>query len=176
MKPDETATELLLRKGADTIDHPGGTLLAHLRRVHDLLDDWGARPALRLAGLCHAFYGTDGFAVALARPDQREELRTAIGPDAEDLVHFYASCDRARSHPGLHRPDGLFTDRFTGTSFPPTPEQRRDFAELTVANEVDVVRHARLDEALVAEMFAQFTTWEPLLGPAARQALRNARG
>jgi hypothetical protein len=59
------AIELLVSRGAHEITHPGGTLLAHLERVHALLDQWGARPALRLAGLCHAFYGTDGFPAAL---------------------------------------------------------------------------------------------------------------
>ncbi|WP_443057822.1 DUF6817 domain-containing protein [Streptomyces sp. KLMMK] len=32
------------------MEHPGGTLLAHLRRVSALLSSWGARPALVSAG------------------------------------------------------------------------------------------------------------------------------
>src|SRR4029079_13032326 len=53
--------EFLIARGAAELRHPGGTLLAHLRRTHDTLAGWGARPALRLAGLAHATYGTDGF-------------------------------------------------------------------------------------------------------------------
>ena len=62
-EPDETGDEravaLLRQLGAARMSHPGGTLLVHLRRVERQLAAWEARPALRLAGLCHAFYGTD---------------------------------------------------------------------------------------------------------------------
>jgi hypothetical protein len=57
--------QLLTDLGAARIEHPGGTLLAHLERTRSRLAAWHARPALQLAGLCHAFYGTDGFATAL---------------------------------------------------------------------------------------------------------------
>ena len=55
------ALQMLEAADAAHIQHPGGTLMAHLKRVKALLDSWGARPALAAAGLCHAFYGTDGF-------------------------------------------------------------------------------------------------------------------
>ncbi|MEU8121628.1 DUF6817 domain-containing protein [Spirillospora sp. NPDC049024] len=100
------AAELLRAKRADLIQHPGGTLLEHLHRVHALLGAWGARRTLRLAGLCHAFYGTDGFPVALGSFDRREELSAIVGTETESLVHLYASCDRASTYPTLHRPDG----------------------------------------------------------------------
>jgi len=83
--------ETLASRGAAGIAHPGGTLLAHLERVHALLTEWGARPAVRLAGLCHAYYGTDGFPVALGDPRRREELAAITGPEAERLV--YLACD-----------------------------------------------------------------------------------
>lgn len=57
----DQAVTLLREFGADTIAHPGGTLLTHLQRVQARLATWKARPALQLVGLCHAFYGTDGF-------------------------------------------------------------------------------------------------------------------
>jgi hypothetical protein len=40
-------------RGADTIDHPGGTLLAHLNRVADTLASWGHDADLQLVGLAH---------------------------------------------------------------------------------------------------------------------------
>ena len=61
----EPVIQLLIKCGAERIEHPGGTLLSHLKRVSALLDAWSARPALQAAGLGHAFYGTDGFATAL---------------------------------------------------------------------------------------------------------------
>ena len=93
----EAARELLTTCGAATIDHPGGTLLTHLDRVESRLARWGARDELRLAGLCHAFYGTDGFAETLLPLDRREVLREAIGGEAEELVHFYAGLGGQRN-------------------------------------------------------------------------------
>jgi hypothetical protein len=158
------ALALLRAAGAAGIEHPGGTLLSHLRRVSGLLSDWGARPALVSAGLCHAFYGTDGFAVALLDLGRREELVQAIGSEAEALVHFYASCDRASSYRELADDTGPFLDRFAGVQLHPSPQARRDFAELTAANELDIAaispefrsRHG-------TDLLGLFTRWRPLL-------------
>lgn len=169
------ATELLLAKRAGVIRHPGGTLLEHLHRVHALLDAWGARRTLRLAGLCHAFYGTDGFPVALGSIHRREELSVVIGTEAEDLVYLYASCDRARTYPSLHQPDGAMADRFTGKSSPASPSRRRDLAELTVANELDVMRAAALDSSQITGLLDLFVTWKSLLSAPAFHAIEDAR-
>lgn len=176
METDAEAVGVLLSRGAGQVEHPGGTLLAHLRRVHAVLGEWEARPALRLAGLCHAFYGTDGFATALGDTGRRGELAQVIGVEAERLVYLYASCDRSRSYSRLLLPDGPFTDRFTGAAHCPSPADRRDFAELTVANELDVLTaspelHAAHGRAL-AELF---TAWEPLLSPSAVRAVHDFR-
>lgn len=98
----------------------------------------GARPALRLAGLCHAFYGTDGFPAALLTPDRRDDLVAVIGAEAEAIVYLYASCDRKATYPALDRADAVFHDRFTGRSHVPGERMRRDFAELSAANEIDL--------------------------------------
>jgi hypothetical protein len=50
------ARALLRKQGADTIDHPGGTLLAHLERVRETLAAWGNDEVVQLASLCHATY------------------------------------------------------------------------------------------------------------------------
>ncbi|MEU3887706.1 DUF6817 domain-containing protein [Streptomyces sp. NPDC029041] len=158
------AVALLSELGAADIAHPGGTLLAHLTRVQRQLAEWGARPALQLAGLCHAFYGTDGFPDALLPLDRRDELAAAVGAEAESLVYLYASCDRAATYPALADADGPFHDRFTGLSHTPEPQPRRDFAELSAANELDL---ARLDPAFRdrwgPELLGFFTRVRPLL-------------
>jgi hypothetical protein len=176
--PDEeiriaAVVESLAARGADEIPHPGGTLLAHLQRVHALLAEWGARPVLRLAGLCHAYYGTDGFPTALSDPARREELTALIGKDAERLVHFYASCDRRFSYPRLAEPGGPFRDRFTGTVVDP-PLPLRDFAELTAANELDVVRvNPALGREIGPGLLDLFTSWRSLLSDPAWQAVQT---
>jgi len=119
------ALQMLEAADAAHIQHPGGTLMAHLQRVKALLDSWGARPALAAAGLCHAFYGTDGFPTALLDLEHRADLAKAIGTDAEEMAYFYASCDRKTSYRSLADEDGLFADRFTGTRFIPGVQQRR---------------------------------------------------
>ncbi len=159
---------MLQDAGADRIEHPGGTLLAHLLRVQALLASWSARPALCTAGLCHAFYGTDGFPVALLGLDHRADLVTAIGAEAEAVVYFYASCDRKPTYRALDEDAGLFLDRFTGDAFLPGLERRRDFAELTAANELDLaaVNPENLDR-YGAALLRLFTRWRPLLSEAA---------
>lgn len=171
---DANAVWLLRELGAAQIEHPGGTLLAHLLRVSTLLAEWGARPALQRAGLCHAFYGTDGFATALLDLDRRHELVAAIGTEAESLVYFYASCDRRASYPTLADARGLFHDRFAGRRFSPTQGQRRDFAELTAANELDI---ARISPQFLAQHGAEvlelLTNMRPLLSDAAWSQTRT---
>jgi uncharacterized protein DUF6817 len=168
------ALQMLEAADAAHIQHPGGTLMAHLKRVKALLDSWGARPALAAAGLCHAFYGTDGFPTALLDLEHRADLAKAIGTDAEEMAYFYASCDRRASYRSLADEDGLFVDRFTGTQFIPGVQQRRDFAELTAANELDLAAvspdiRARYGSGLLD----LFTQWRPLLSDSAWACCRN---
>jgi hypothetical protein len=167
-------TELLASRGAAAIPHPGGTLLTHLERVHALLAQWGARPALRRAGLCHAFYGTDGFAVALGDPSRRDELALMVGEEAERLVYLYASCDRRFSYPYLAEPAGSFKDRFTGTVFRLPLSLRRDFAELTVANELDIAAvNPDLRSRAGPALLRLFTSWRNLLSETAWRSVQT---
>lgn len=165
------ALHVLESGGAASVPHPGGTLLAHLHRVHDTMATWGARDDLCLAGLCHAYYGTDGFTTALGDPARPHVLATAIGPAAEQIVYVYGACARAETYPTLTGKEPLLTDRFTGDRVPLSDDMVRDFAELTVANELDVMAHSAELRALhAADLAALFQTWERLLSPAARTA------
>jgi hypothetical protein len=166
----------LARRGAAEVPHPGGTLLAHLERVQARLGDWGARPALRLAGLCHAYYGTDGFDVALGDPARRDELAAVTGEEAERLVYFYASCDREFSYPRLSERSGPFRNRFTDAVLHPSAAQRRDFAELTVANELDVMAaNPDLRAQYGPGLLRLFADWRALLSGPAGQAVQTMR-
>ncbi|MEU9036384.1 DUF6817 domain-containing protein [Streptomyces sp. NPDC048352] len=177
---DSPAIALLKDRGAETAKHSGGTLLTHLLRVEALLAAWGARPALQTAALCHAFYGTDGLPLVLLELSERDHLAEAIGTEAEELVYFYASCDRKASYPSLAAPDGAavtFRDRFTGEEFTPSLQQRRDFAELTVANELDLAKvNESFRERNGAALLDLFTRWSPLLSDAARHEVTAVLG
>jgi hypothetical protein len=129
--------------GAATMAHPGGTLLAHLSRTADRLKGWGADDDLQALALAHATYGTDGFGVHLLDLDHRPELESIVGPAVEQQVYLYASCDRKITYPRLRdRPTLIFADRFTGQERALPAEELRSFAELTAANELDVILHA----------------------------------
>lgn len=164
------ATALMRDLGADSLPHPGGTLLAHLDRVGDRLAAWGARPALQRAGLTHAAYGTDGFPTALLPLDRRPELAAVIGPEAEEIVYVYACCDRRASYPGLATPDGPFHDRFTGRTLTPATPLRQDIAELTAANELDLAHRSRdFRTRWGPELLTLFTRFRSLLSEPAWQ-------
>jgi hypothetical protein len=141
MSVEDDTRAWLRERGAEAVEHPGGTLYAHLSRVHDRLGRLGLDSDLRLAGLAHAAYGTDGFGVALLDPKERSTLRDIIGAPAEQVVYRYGSCDRRRTWPYLAR-TGAIWDRFTDEveMLPAVP--LRAFVDLTIVNELDVVEQA----------------------------------
>ncbi len=131
--------DLLVERGANAVEHPGGTLLEHLVRVASLLEG-GASDEVQAAGLCHASYGTDGFAVTLLDLDERALLISEIGPRAEAWVYLYASCDRGAVYPELTSSGPLrFRDRFTGETSEVPERDAAVLVELTAANELDIV-------------------------------------
>jgi hypothetical protein len=164
--------ELLFERGAARLQHPGGTLYAHVSRVAALLAEWGAAEEVQVAGLCHACYGTDGYAPVLLSLAERPVLAELIGPRAESLVYLYASCDRSAVYPALGAPEPVpFLDRFTGATRTPPEGEVRAFLELTAANELDVIRHS---PAMAAEhgptLLWLFAAARPRLSQAAWEA------
>jgi hypothetical protein len=171
----EGASALLKTNGAESIAHPGGTLFAHLHRTAELLAAWNAPEALVLAGLCHATYGTDGFDRSLLDLSERAQLRSVIGPAAEDIVYFYASCDRGFTYPNLGSGQFGFRDRFTGAVSIPERDRLMQFMELTFANEIDVARNSRsFAENIWPKVAALFRRCEPLVSSAAAAAFSSA--
>jgi hypothetical protein len=165
------ALDALLRdRGADGIEHPGGTLGAHLERVERRLTELGLARAVSLAGRAHAVYGTDGFDVRLLADDERPLLAAIIGPDAEALVHRYACCDRRRTWTGLAG-SGRVWDRHTGAVEKLDRGQVRDLADLSLVNEIDVAEHAPDFLDRHGEYFRRLTAaWAPVLSPAVAAA------
>ena len=113
MSFDSAVRDFLRDQGAESIEHPGGTLYAHLCRVERRLADLGAGRDLQLAGLTHAVYGTAGFARSLLAWSDRDPLRSVVGKTAETLVYLYGACDRDRTWPSL-ADTATVHDRFTG--------------------------------------------------------------
>jgi hypothetical protein len=163
---DAAVRALLRERGAEGIEHPGGTLCAHLGRVAERLARLGAPEHVRVAGLAHAVYGTDGFDVVLVDRADRDVVRGVAGAAAEELVYRYGACDRSRTWADLAASRRV-VDRFTGEAADLDDAALRDFVDLTVVNEVDVVEHSPgLAARHGAALRALFTTWAALGSPA----------
>jgi hypothetical protein len=141
----------------------------HLRRTALWLERWQVPEHVQLAGLCHATYGTDGFATALA--DDREPLRAAIGARAEQLVHDYCVCDRAHFAAQLGGTALRLRDRVCGQERLLEPNEVSELVLLTLANELDVALHSA-DAALLAAIAALFRKLAPHRPAEAAFALR----
>ena len=162
----ETARAFLRDHGAEGIAHPGGTLYAHLCRVEQRLASLGAREHVRLAGLTHATYGTDGFDRALLDRTDRETLRAVVGDEAEELVNLYGACDRDRTWPDLATTSTVY-DRFTGAATVLGADRLVPFVDLSIVNELDVIEQ---NPALLAEhgdyFRGLFAGWASVTSPA----------
>ncbi|MBK6017978.1 hypothetical protein JHN45_43720 [Streptomyces sp. MBT53] len=91
-------------------------------------------------------------------------LAEVIGAEAEGIVYLYGACDRKATYPGLAEADGVFRDRFSGRGHIPEPGLRRDLAELTAANELDLARHDfTFRERWGPQLLVLFTRFKPLL-------------
>lgn len=155
-------------RGAGGLEHPGGTLLAHLQRVHEALRLWRAPADVCAAGLAHAIYGTDGLDDALASLAERPVVAGLIGSHAERLVYVYASLDRRASYRTI---DSRLVNRFTGRSWEPDRAMTTALVDITLANELDVLAHSeRMRQEHGLALARLFMAWAPLASPAARIA------
>lgn len=161
----EDVLALLDQRGAGSIEHPGGTLLAHVDRVADLLASWGADDDLVLAGLAHASYGTDGFDRSLFDLSERNLVAAAIGDRPEAIVYRYAACDRSYTLKQLSVRDVVvLRDRFTGALISLDESAVHEFAELTMANELDLAKQSPPFRADFGRLLAaMFSRWRGLV-------------
>ncbi|MEV6851710.1 DUF6817 domain-containing protein [Actinoplanes sp. NPDC051411] len=174
MAIDDAARAFLVEHGADAIEHPGGTLFAHLLRVRERLGSLGAPAFVQLAGLTHAAYGTDGFDRVLISWTRRDLLRAVIGEEAEELVYLYGACDRDRTWPELVTARTV-ADRFTGRELMLEPGLAVPFVELTIVNELDVMDHNPAILSRHGEYFRElFARWEPLISPGLAEQIRHS--
>ncbi len=158
-------TGLLADRGAQGIEHPGGTLADHLARVQHRLAGLGVPQSVQLAGCTHAVYGTDGFDVALLGLEERPMLAGIIGEDAEQLVYRYGACDRKRTWDAL-ADTGRVWDRFTATSEVLDRDQLQAFTDLSLVNELDIAEHSADFLGRYGAYFRRLATaWAPLLSP-----------
>jgi hypothetical protein len=139
MKTIEELFAELQALGAGEFEHFNGSLEAHLRGTEALLREWGASESLRVAGLFHAVYGTDGYNPALTTLADRNVISELIGPATEELVYLYGACNRKVFYPRIGTEEQLtFADRFTNSEYAITPSQLAALCELILANELEI--------------------------------------
>ncbi len=133
---------LLRTLGVGEVAHPGQTLLDHLVGTFDELRGLGVREAECVAGLCHAVYGTAGFADAPLSWSERPRLAAAIGPRAERLVFLYSISDQddfvARAGPD-HR---CIVDRRTGDALALEADEFAGLLAIWLGNELELLNSA----------------------------------
>jgi hypothetical protein len=105
---DEAHKQFLLGPaGADKIKHSGRTLYDHLVGTHDLLEAWGNREPVCVAGAFHSVYGTKHFKHQAWPIADRATIRKLIGPEAELLAYIFCVADRPKAF--LAAFDGFLT-------------------------------------------------------------------
>ena len=165
----------LIALGADRIPHAHGSLALHLRGTAELLERWGNRDALCIAGSYHAIYGTHGFQPALASIAARSRIAEIIGAEAESIVYRYGSCDRDLFHPRIGGPEQLrLADRFARSEHVMSEPQLRDFCELTFANELELASAGAMRPKRRTELTDLFERMRDCVSAPAFAAYRRA--
>ncbi|MGN9779205.1 DUF6817 domain-containing protein [Micromonospora sp. H33] len=160
--------------GVAELAHSEANLLAHLRGVHDLLAEWGSRPALCDAGLFHSVYGTEIFPTGAIPHELRPAVRDLIGAEAETLAYLFGTVTRsALFDAAFDGPPFLLEDR-SGGCVAVTPGQYADLAALTVANWLE--QRPRFPEASRFNRAREFDAMRPYLSDPVRHALEQAYG
>ena len=94
------------------------------------------------------------------------------------IVYRYASCDRRFTLPRVGAGgDVPFRDRFTGIVEDVPPDEVRAFAELTMANELDVAAHSPSVRAEHGDALRQlFEAWRDVVSPQAYTDVERVLG
>jgi hypothetical protein len=171
MTDTEAVLAFLRAGGAESIEHPGGTLYAHLIRVHERLAGHGLSSQVQYAGLAHAVYGTDGFDVVLLDRSDRESMRQLVGIEAELLIYRYGGCDRSRTWLRLAETHQVWS-RFDDLVETLPEDELRSFVDLSIVNELDVVEQSRAIAEEHGDYFRKlFSDWRSLASP---QVMKDA--
>jgi len=119
--------------GARTKSHGSKELLQHLQETYTLLKSWGCDEALCHAGLFHSVYGTAVYTEQTIDYTGRENVRTLIGQEAEQLAYLFSVIDR---------PSGLvkalqtktFFDRLHKKTIPASEKELMAIVTIEIAN------------------------------------------
>lgn len=133
--------QLLRQLGFHDVEHESHVpFIEHLEGTQRLLQAWGEREELCVAGLLHSAYGTEYF--RLDRCPERDEVRAAIGSEAEQIVWWWCSIARDTLDPEAL----TVLDRHRGERVSLTYEDLVDIATLWAADTVEQIGRMTPDE------------------------------
>lgn len=137
----DTREQLLRSLGFHVVEHDSHVpFIDHLTGTHRLLSAWGERTELCDAGLFHSVYGTEYFS-----PDRcpdRDEIRAAIGPEAEQIAWWW--CTIARDT--LDAEELTVLDRHRQERVQLSPGDLCDIATLWAADTVEQIARMTPEE------------------------------
>ena len=169
--------EFLNRLAVEQRGHSGGSLLAHLTAVRDILVRWGGRTELAIAGLYHSVYGTESYQRVSLDPSLRDLLREQIGTEAERLVFCFGAMRKQSFYDNLtgdNTGPHTIQCRLSDATYTLSEQEFADLCELTVANWLEQRPRAPLERRLVRP--EEFRAMQPWLSAGAWEALAIAYG
>lgn len=158
--------------GAATAGHGVRSLIEHLQGVADLLTGYGARDALRDAGLFHSVYGTESYQSQTIPIELRPRVVRLIGEEAERLAWLFGVMKKESFYALLGAGEGCITHRQLGAPVALSRQDMRDLCDLTVANWLE--QRPRAPEQYQRIREVEFRQMLPLLLPGSRAAIAAA--
>lgn len=124
------------------ISYINDSLMKHLDGTYFLLKSSSANESLYLAGLCHALYGTSGFANHLINIQNRCQAQFILGEIIEKIIYTYCACDQDYFKPQIGVTQCReFLNGFTNEKYFLNTEEKQQLFELTIANELKIARN-----------------------------------
>jgi hypothetical protein len=174
LTPDiEDMVSYLRQSNAASLPHWGEDLLSHLLGSYMLLETWGCRQELCIAGLFHSIYGTERFHHKPVDFQERQSVRGLIGEEAEQLAFYFSVLKRSSLFQNLDREtDFQIENRLTGEFYNLSETVLADLYHIALANWLE--QRPRMPQKRRYRRMKDFIRLTPHLNPAAQLALNQA--
>ncbi len=160
--------EFLRNQGSDNMTHSGDTFLNHLLGVEKILSRWEVSEDLRLAGLLHSIYGTEGY--PSDKPPERTTIRNLVGETAERWAYQYAHMDRYRFLCCVENPALPLYDR-QQMDLSCSQDDLAALISLDLANMAEQLPRLCHDTHMVADDRSAYLLMRPMATVAAREEM-----
>jgi hypothetical protein len=122
--------------GAGATRHSGRTLRDHLLGTFDLLQAWGCRLEVCIAGGLHSIYGTNAFQARCVSAQDRPAIAALVGSGVDRMVDLFHRADRPRAILEGFASEQLI-DRFCGRAIPVCQAELKELLSIECANLIE---------------------------------------